>query len=668
MKPNGMKQTTYLFACLLLALSAASCAKMGQPDGGWYDEEPPRIVSCRPADGAVEVKQKKVAIFFNEFIKVDNPTEKVTISPPQLEVPEIKTTGRGIVVQLLDSLKENTTYTIDFSDAITDNNEGNPLGNYTYSFSTGKEIDTMEVAGVVVRADDLEPVKGILVGLYAVEEADTCKDPFLCKPMLRVARTDGTGRFQIRGVRNGRYRVCALEDMDNDFHLSQRGEMLAALRDTITTSAFQDTRQDTLWRDSLHIDSIRQRKYTHFAPDNLVLRAYTQELTDRFFLKQTREKANAFSLFFSYGSEEFPKIKPLNFNARGIILESTMKRDTLVYWLPDSALINQDTLRLEMEYMATDTLGVLQIQRDTLEILSRQPMEKRLKQMEKERAEWLKKADKRRKKGEQVPNEMPKEALRVDYDIKNEPSPRNNIQISFPQPLAKIDTSKVHLYVMRDSLWYLSRYRLRECAGLQERTYHVLGDTLQKPLGRRFELRAEWREGLEYSFEVDSMAFTDIFGQVSDPYKKGFKILQNDEFSTMIVTLEGLDTVPKMVQLLDTNGKVMEEARAAGNNAEFFYLRPGTYYIRAFVDYNDNGLWDTGDYAKGLDAEPVFYYKEKVEAKAKWDITLTLRLTFPDWRHLKPQELVKQRAEQKRQIRNRNEERAKKLGLVYVPK
>ena len=137
---------------LAVLVLLAACARMGQPDGGWYDETPPRIVSTSPADKSVNVHAKKVYINFDEYIKIDNATENVIVSPPQIEAPEIKSQGKRIVVTLKDSLKPNTTYTIDFSDAITDNNEGNPLGNYTYSFSTGSAIDTMEIAGHVLDA------------------------------------------------------------------------------------------------------------------------------------------------------------------------------------------------------------------------------------------------------------------------------------------------------------------------------------------------------------------------------------------------------------------------------------------------------------------------------------------------------------------------------------
>ena len=150
---------------LLLALLLCSCARMGRPDGGWYDETPPYVVGAVPKDGGTQVSARKIRILFNEFIKLENASEKVVVSPPQMEQPGIKALGKRIDVEIKDSLKPNTTYTVDFSDAISDNNEGNPLGNYTYSFSTGERIDTLQVSGYVLQADNLEPVKGILVGL-----------------------------------------------------------------------------------------------------------------------------------------------------------------------------------------------------------------------------------------------------------------------------------------------------------------------------------------------------------------------------------------------------------------------------------------------------------------------------------------------------------------------
>ena len=181
-KGKGMLAAAFLISHFS-SLIFTSCARMGSPDGGWYDDTPPYVVSSSPADGGVNVTGKKVTINFNEFIKIENAQEKVIVSPPQLEQAEIKAQGKRIIVELKDSLKENTTYTVDFSDAITDNNEGNPMGNYTFSFSTGDHIDTLEVSGYVLNAEDLEPVKGMLVGLYPYDAPDSA---FHKEAMMRV--------------------------------------------------------------------------------------------------------------------------------------------------------------------------------------------------------------------------------------------------------------------------------------------------------------------------------------------------------------------------------------------------------------------------------------------------------------------------------------------------
>lgn len=342
-----LRNILYIIGVIVLL---SSCARMGRPDGGWYDETPPHVIASTPADRSTDVSAKKVNIYFDEFIKLENASEKVVVSPPQLEQAEIKATGKKISVLLKDSLKPNTTYTIDFSDAIKDNNEGNPMGNYTYSFSTGNHIDTLEVAGTVLAAQNLEPVKGILVGLYA-EFADSC---FQKQPMLRVARADSRGHFVIKGVAPGAYRIYALNDQDGDYRFSQKSEQIAFSHDTIRPSFCDAMRQDTLWLDSLHIKDIKRTGYTRFTPDDLVLRAFEHVQTDRFFLKAERQQSNSFSLFFSYGSDRLPELTPLNFDATDqLLIEPSARRDTITYWLRDTTLVNQDTLNVAMTYLMT---------------------------------------------------------------------------------------------------------------------------------------------------------------------------------------------------------------------------------------------------------------------------------------------------------------------------
>lgn len=635
-----------LWLPLLAALAVVSCAKMGQPDGGWYDETPPVIVRTTPQDKGVNVKQKKISIYFDEYIKVDNPTEKVVISPPQIEQAEIAASGKKIVVELKDTLKPNTTYTVDFSDAITDNNENNPLGNYTYTFSTGDHIDTMEVAGYVLDAQNLEPIKGILVGLYS-NLSDTI---FTKEPMLRVSRTDSRGKFVIKGVAHGDYRIYALQDADNNYIFNQKSEQIAFTHDIITPSSMPDIRQDTIWRDSLRIDSIVRVGYTHFLPDDIVLRAFTEVQTNRYLVKTERTEPDHFTMFFSYGDSLLPQIRGLNFNEQdAFIIEPTEKQDTITYWLRDTMLVNQDTLRMEVKYMATDTLGVLQLQTDTMDVLAKVPYEKRLKQQADEYEEWKKKQDKAKKRGKEYETEMPKKALEPKYNVASEPAPDQNITITVPTPLASADTSRIHLYSKHDTLWYRSPFVLRPKPG-QHRTYELLG---------------EWRPGIEYSLEVDTMAFTDIYGKTSAPKKQGFKVKTEDAYATLLFDITGMADTTVVVQLLNSQDVMVKEVSTSNGRAEFFYIKPDTYYARMFIDTNKNGIWDTGDYAADRQAETTYYYPDKIECKAKWDLTLTWNPTSRSLNLQKPMTITKQKPEKEKTIKRRNQERAEKLGIPY---
>ena len=644
-KPNTPWRNM-LWLPLLAVLAVMSCAKMGQPDGGWYDETPPVIVRTTPQDKDVNVNQKKISIYFDEYIKVDNPTEKVVISPPQIEQAEIAASGKRIVVELKDSLKPNTTYTVDFSDAITDNNEGNPLGNYTYTFSTGSHIDTMEVAGYVLNAQNLEPIKGILVGLYS-NLSDTI---FTKEPMLRVSRTDSRGKFIIKGVAAGDYRIYALQDADNNYVFNQKSEQIAFTHDIITPSSMPDIRQDTIWRDSLHIDSIVRVGYTHFLPDDIVLRAFTEVQTNRYLVKTERTEPDHFTMFFSYGDSLLPQIRGLNFNEQdAFIIEPTEKHDTITYWLRDTMLVNQDTLRMEVKYMATDTLGVLRLQTDTMDVLAKVPYEKRMKQQADEYEEWKKKQDKAKKRGKEYETEMPPKALEPKYDVASEPAPDQNVIITVPTPLASADTSRIHLYSKHDTLWYRSPFILRPKPG-KHRTYELLG---------------EWRPGIEYSLEVDTMAFTDIYGKTSAPKKQGFKVKTEDSYATLLFDITGMADTAVVVQLLNSQDAMVKEVSTSNGRAEFFYIKPDVYYARMFIDSNKNGVWDTGDYAAGRQAETTYYYPDKIECKAKWDLTLTWNPTSRSLNLQKPMTITKQKPEKEKTIKRRNLERAEKLGIPY---
>ena len=633
--------TSYLFS---------SCARMGSPDGGWYDDDPPRVIGSTPDDRASGVKPKKVTIYFNEYIKLTDATNKVIVSPPQLEMPEIKGAGKKIVVELKDTLKENTTYTIDFSDAISDNNEGNPMGNYTFTFSTGEQIDTFEVAGYVLDASNLEPVKGILVGLYD----DLSDSAFTTKPLMRVSRTDSRGRFVVKGVAPGTYRAYALQDMDGDFRFTQKSEMLAFSHETFQPSSKPDTRTDTVWRDSLHIDALIRVPYTHFLPDEITLLAFTQLQTDRNLLKTERVEPNKFSMYFTYGDSLLPEIKGLNFNAdTAFVVEANAKRDTIHYWLRDTMLVNTDTLLMDISYRMTDTLGNLVLHTDSaVEVLAKVSYAKRMKEKAKEIEKWQKQQDKLKKNGERYDSIYPPTFLEPKYSIPSAAAPGDRGRIEMPTPLAVCDTSKIHLYSQIDSIWYDAPF-----------VFRPIDNKL-----RQYELLADWRMDTEYSFEVDSAAFVDIYGLVAKAYKTGIKVKKKDEFSTLKLNISGVQAVDTtiIVQLLSSSDEPVRQVRVHKGVAMFDYMTPGKYYLRAFIDDNGNGVWDTGDYHADRQAEAVYYYTKEIECKEKWDVSESWNLTSTARFRQKPSAITKQKPDKEQKLKNRNAERAKQLGKEYL--
>ena len=367
----------------ILTLLVVACASIAQPDGGEYDEIPPKVVSAFPAERATGVQTRKARINFDEYIKLQNASEKVIVSPPQIEPANIRADGKRIKIDFNDSLMPNTTYTVDFGDAIEDNNEGNPMGNYTYSFSTGDDIDTMEVSGTVLNAEDLEPVKGMLVGLYPLDSNLT--DSILrTTPFSRVSRTNGSGRFTIKGVKPGKYRAYALDDKDANFVFSQKSEKIAFDSVIFETSCKRDVRMDTIWRDTIEYDSIRVVPYTHFLPDDLVLLSFLEDGQDQHLLKNERTDPEVFRLYFTAPADTLPVIKGLNFDESCLVCEASEKNDTLTYWITDTTYYRQqDTLKFELSFMATDTTGVLSPYTEKLEIVPKNTWAKKWKEQSK---------------------------------------------------------------------------------------------------------------------------------------------------------------------------------------------------------------------------------------------------------------------------------------------
>ena len=625
-----------LFRRLLGVASIAavlySCASVGRIEGGPIDEAPPRFIGGTPTPDALHVGKKKIVIEFDEFIKLDKPNEKIVISPPQVQQPEIKASGKKVIITLQDTLKANTTYTIDFGDAIQDNNEGNPLENFSFTFSTGAKLDTMAVSGTILNANNLEPVKGMMVGLHSNLEDSA----FLKLPFERVGRTDSRGRFSIRGIAPGKYRIYGLQDADQNFAYSQPTEIIAFHDSIIIPTMEERMHQDTVWIDSLTIDTIMDHKYTHFLPDDILLRSFKELSFSQRLAKSERLTPQKFSFYFTAPADTLPLLKGLNFDERDafIIEQTTGRNDTLHYWIKDSLVYKQDTLKMSVTYLYTDSLKQLVPRTDTLKLVSKLKP-KTEKEKEKEREEKEKEKEKRKKKGE--PEKPDTEFLPVDVYAPSAMDVYDYISLTFNEPLASVDTAAIHLKQKVDTLW-------------QDVAFDFVHDSLDI---KRYNVYAEWEPGESYALEVDSTAMHGLYGLFTDKIKKEFKAKKLEEYGQIFFNVQGADSLA-FVELLDAQDKVLRTVPLVDGKADFYFLNPGKYGARLINDTNGNGVWDTGNYAGKRQPEMVYYYPQVLDLKANFDLTQDWNVLAKPLDKQKPEDMKKQKPDEDKKNKNKN--------------
>jgi hypothetical protein len=603
-----------------------SCANIGRPDGGPFDEMPPKLVSSNPKPEELNVSRTRIVLDFDEFIKLEKANEKVVISPPQIQQPEIRPNGKRISINLADTLKANTTYTIDFSDAIVDNNEGNPMGNFSFTFSTGNAIDTMEVSGTVLDASNLEPIKGMSVGLHR-NLADTA---FTKLPFDRVAITDSRGHFIIRGIAPGKYRLFGLQDMDQNFAFTQKSEALA-FNDSIITPVFERRmRQDTVWKDTITVDTIIEREYSHYLPDDLILRAFKEETYSQYLIKNERLTPQKFSLYFAEKADTLPTLKGLNFDDHdAFIIDKSIGNDTIHYWVRDSLLYKQDTLSVSLQYLYTDTLGLLIPRTDTLNMAVRGVKNKET-------------AEKKKRKGKEEEGDKPETLfLKPQVYCPGQMDVYDYIYWVFEEPLAGYSKEMIHLRQKKDTLWHDIPYEFEH-----------------DPIDiKRFNLYYEWEPATEYQLQVDSTAFYGLYGLHTDKSEQNFKTRALDEYAELFFNIEGADSIA-FVELLDTQDKVVRKIYVENERADFYYLKPGKYGARLINDSNGNGVWDTGIYEKGEQPEEVYYYPQITELKAIFQIVQNWDLKAKPLDKQKPNELKKQKPDEERKKKIRERDRS----------
>ncbi len=595
-----------LFSTLIFSLLLVGCANRGTgPTGGPKDVTPPVLERSVPSLEQVNVKSRHIDLYFDEFVQLTNPTEKVVISPAQIEPASIKAIGKRVSIVLNDSLKANTTYTVDFGDALADNNEKNILHNFAFSFSTGASIDTMQIAGTVLDARTLDPVPNVITGIHQ----NLSDSAFTRIPLLRVAKSGEKGTFIIRGIHDGNYRVFALSDQNGNFYFDQPAEGVAVYPKPVHTSFKMDVRNDTIRTDSMKIDTIKQVPYVRFLPDTLVLRYYKEEFQRQRLLKSERPMQDKIVLLFGARNDTLPVLKPLNFTwKKPPLLQRSLKNDTLVYWMRDTVAAKMDTLQMALTYNKSDSVGKLVSTTDTLLLKFFHP--------KRSLANTKSKGKKDVKK--QIDTWNITANLMADMDV-DKP-----IRFRFESPVIRIDSSRLHLFVKVDTVWKPTPVRLRR----------------DDDVGTAYSIAYAWKPDTHYKLEIDSAMFTSWKGLPSAAYKQSFRVRALEEYSSLIVNLLPF-TEHTVLELLNNRDEVIKTLKAKPTQNTFSYLMPDDYYLRMYIDANGNGQWDTGNYKQKRDPEQVYYFPSKITLRANFDIEQDWDPAGLPLDKQKPKELIK---------------------------
>ena len=613
---NNSKSLYYIFIIIAAAVMY-SCANIGNPSGGPIDKTPPIFMRSNPTPNAVNVKDRKIEIFFDEIVTLKDPSTKIIVSPAQTEMPRMSALGRKVTVELVDSLLPNTTYTIDFSNSIQDNNEGNAIDNFAFAFSTGSVIDSMRVSGYVLDSRTLEPMQSVVVGL----QSNLADSAFHKEKLQRVALTNDRGQFTIRNVSPGSYHIFALKDLDRDYKFGNPTEDIAFLDSIIVPSIGSREAADTVYNDLNEIDTIMRATRPAYFPNDILLSMFNEDRKSQYLANNLRVDSTRISLTFAAASDTLPSLSIVGRNDvpdQWYTLERSQTNDTLTYWIRPPHLVSADTLMVATTYLRTDTASNLSWGTDTLKFtFQRQKAKKKKKNEETDSLE----------------------------------------QIRFMElhPLAN-GTQEVYAPLLLQTGTPIERYS-REAFHLQRK---LQNDTIFYPaeiksialrdstLSRRdLMLKVDWEPGAAYTLAVDSLAITDIYGLQTKPLKVDFNVRKMEEYGNIVFNIPAVRD-SAIVELLDGTEKIVLRAPVKSHRAELLNLLPGKYYARLFIDRNGNGKYDTGNYDMHLQPEETVYYPGAINLKKNWDVEQTWDIYATPIDKQKPEAIKKNKPERKK--------------------
>lgn len=576
-----MRKTLRYISILMLF----GCAQQVLPTGGPKDETPPKILKEVPANLSTDFNAKQIVISFDEFIQLKSTSEQVVISPPMLRSPSYQLKQKSLVVKFEQALAPNTTYTINFGEAIADNNEGNILKNYTYVFSTGAHLDSMQVKGRLIDAITGEAEKDALVMLYKNDidslPLDTIPDYF--------TRTLDDGSFHIKNVADQPYKIFALKDENANYRFDVPTEKIGFIDSLILPftpplSVTPDTLvTDSLKTDSVLVDSLQTRKGSASLP-YYELQMFVEEDTTQYLKKAYCDYFGKLVFVYNRPVSTFElSLEDVEFKKQWKLEDFNSTRDTITIWttveVPDTmkCLVSIDGAKI-----------------DTVE-LNMKPRTEEIKLQSKSSG--------RGKGGKRGSSQKFELTATTQPATDRAPKPNTPLYLVWNHPVLDADLSRVKLY--EDSVRIL---------------YDV--DT-RDPALRKFGISYEWKKDKNYRLLVLDSAFSDIYNLYNDTIETSFKGSDKEMFGELSLKITEKPNTGLLVELLNS-ANVSIETRMVSNaeTVMFEKLDPGKYNLQVVVDRNQNGKWDSGRYSEKVQPEPIRVVQQGAEVRANWNFEL----------------------------------------------
>lgn len=525
------------------------------PTGGPKDTEPPRILSASPANSTLNFNGDEFYIAFDEYVVLKDVENNILVSPPLKNKPEYRTKGKGVQVRLKDTLLENTTYLFQFKNAIADFNEGNLLPSLNYVFSTGSYIDSMTVGGRVTEALTHEPLEDA-VSVWLMSLSDG--EIFMTTWGDSTASAP-TIAYTTRCDKDGTFR----------FNHIRPG--------TYNIFAIKDENKNQQLDPGEGVAFLPQHVEAKNSKDSVVVGNTLHSAAD----------IDTVQLFLFTPKNDKQRITSSNFVAAGKI------RITSMLPITDPTILSGDEEVTWHLNKSRDTLTLWTFRQkcDSIQLIVSDPSGIQ----DTMRLRW------RPKKAGL--NQLPQNNIRLNY---SKLPFFDTLAILFSTPLAALQSGDSIVTIMR-----LKDSSVTICSAL------LYYDFLKAAIPYNFI------QGEKYAVSIAKGRLKDLYNQDIDSLRAVVEVSRADDYGNLKMQLvDSGNSVesPLTVQLLDEKGKVLSERSAVVNDyVEFKNLKPAKYRIRAIVDDNGNGKWDTGDFAHRLQPERVLYFPKILDIRANWD-------------------------------------------------